>query len=123
VVSGSEVGWELSQTQAGAAFLDKGFGAKFLADDSASYAVTGEGALAGFATFTYGGPKAPYAEDYPDALKIGTGGSVVLRYGSGQAAAVGIAGKGVLVGFPLELVDDPATRAALVAKLVKFAGG
>ncbi|MBI4953720.1 MAG: hypothetical protein HY908_16970, partial [Myxococcales bacterium] len=43
-------------------------------------------------------------------------------YDNGQAAAVGIAGQAVVVGFPLELVDDAAARAALVAELLAFVG-
>ena len=39
------------------------------------------------------------------------------------AAAVGLAGRAVLVGFPLEVVDDDAQRAALTAALLAFATG
>jgi hypothetical protein len=45
---------------------------------------------------------------------------VVLRYGSGGAAAVGLAGRAVTVGFPLETVDDPATLDTLVPALLAF---
>jgi hypothetical protein len=123
VMSGSEVAWELHQSAAGAAFLAHCFGAAYLADDSGSLSASGTGPLAGVGSFTYAGPNAPYAEDFPDALAPASGGEVLLEYGSGQAAAVGAVGKGALVGFPLELVDDAAARDAVIAALLAFVGG
>ncbi|MBI4955440.1 MAG: hypothetical protein HY908_25685, partial [Myxococcales bacterium] len=116
VVSGSELGYVLGPTAAGASFLAATFGASYAADDAQSYAVSGTGALAGLGPFGYAGPGAPYPEDYPDAWAPTGAGESVLLYDNGQAAAVGIAGQAVVVGFPLELVDDAAARAALVAE-------
>jgi hypothetical protein len=123
VVSGSEVAFDLAGGVDGAVFLDTTFGASFVDDDAHSHLVIGQGPLAALGALGFGGPSAPYAEDYPDALTTTSGGDAVLRYDNGHAAAVGIAGKAVLVGFPLELVDDAAKREALVQALLAFAGG
>ncbi len=48
---------------------------------------------------------------------------MLLEYGTGTAAAVGLAGKGALVGFPLELVDTAPHLAAVVKALLGYAGG
>jgi hypothetical protein len=120
IVSGSDTAWDLAGSASGATFLEQCFGAELLADDSGSLAASGEGPLAGVAGFTYAGPGAPYAEDWPDALTAAPSGEVLLRYGSGSAAAVGIAGQAALVGFPLELVDSDADRASVVKALVAY---
>jgi hypothetical protein len=123
IASGSEIGFELSGTQAGRAFLADVFGADFALDDSGSYTVGGVGALAGVGSFSYAGPGAPYVEDYPDAFDPANGAQTVLEYGSGQGAGVGISAQAVLIGFPLELIDDPADRMAVLGALVGFVGG
>jgi hypothetical protein len=123
IVSGSEVGWDLDPSPAGTFFLGHCFGAQFSADDSGSYTVSGQGALLGLGPFGYGGPSAPYPENSPDALSTVGAGQVLLQYGNGMSAAVGIPGKGALVAFPLELVDKGADRAALLKKLITFVGG
>jgi hypothetical protein len=48
-------------------------------------------------------------------------GSTLLHYANGKIAAVGISGRGALVGFPLELLDASA-RAAYVQALLAFLG-
>lgn len=120
VVSGSEIGFELDQTASGAQFLADVFGAALLADDAGSYDVAGTGPLAGLAPFGYAGAGAPYPEDFPDAFAATGQGQPVLDYATGDFAAVGIAGQAVIVGFPLELVDDDGDRAAVVAALLGF---
>jgi hypothetical protein len=122
-VSGSNVGFDLGSTGSGAAFLAEVLGAQFTADDSGSYALAGEGPLAGLGTFGHAGPGAPYHETDPDVLSPAGDGVTVLRYGSGTGAAVGRAGKAAMAGFPLELVDGDEARAAVVKALVQFAGG
>lgn len=123
VVSASELAWELGQTTAGASFLAHCFGAKYLTDNSGSHTVAGAGALASVGSMTFAGMGTPYACPYPDALTATSGGEVLLTYSGGKAAAVGVSGRGVLVGFPIELIDSTAQRAALVAALLSFAGG
>ncbi len=122
VVSGSELGYDIGQTTAGAAFLEHCFGAAFYLDASGSYTVDAAGALGAIPSFGYSGPGAAYQDAYPDAFTA-SGGTVLLTYGTGTAAAVGIPGKGVLVGFPLELVDTAPHLAAVVKALLAYAGG
>jgi hypothetical protein len=120
IMSGSELGWDLSKTPEGQFFLQHCFGAQFLADDSGSYRVSGTGPLADRSAFGYAGPGAAYEENSPDAFSVTMTGEVLLEYRSGQPAAVGIASKGALVGFPLELIDSPSIRAEVVAGLVAY---
>ncbi|MFV8755327.1 hypothetical protein ACNOYE_32655 [Nannocystaceae bacterium ST9] len=116
VVSSSELGFELE----GAALLSDLFGAAFVADDGDSHAVIGTGAAIDLGNIGFAGPGAPYDEDYPDVLAGDGTGELVLLYDNGQGAAVGIAGRAILVGFPLELIDAPDDRAALVGALLDF---
>jgi hypothetical protein len=120
IMSGSEVAFELDGSNAGATLLSDVFGAIFVADDSNSHAVIGTGAWMDLGSVTFAGPGAPYDEDYPDVLTSGGAGELVLLYDNGDAAAVGIASRAVLVGFPLELIDAEDDRAALVGALLDF---
>jgi hypothetical protein len=122
VLSGSEVGYDLTGQGTAPGFLDSVMGAAYGVDDSSSYTVSGVGPLSGVAAFTYSGAGSPYGEDYPDTFNAGTNGTVVLRYASGTGAAAGLSGKAVLVGFPLELIDTAAERQAAIAGLLQFAG-
>jgi hypothetical protein len=142
VMSGSELAFDLGQTEAGALFLDRGFGAAYLADDAGSRELAGQGALAGLASFVFGGRGAPYAAASPDALAPTGDGIVLLEYGSATAgldgvsggdphpkprppaaaAAVGVPGRSALVGFPLELLGSAPERAALITALLAFVG-
>lgn len=69
---------------------------------------------------SFAGPIAPYDEDYPDVLTSSGAGELVLLYDNGDGAAVGIASRAVLVGFPLELIDAEDDRAAVVEGLFEF---
>jgi len=121
VMSGSNLGYDIGQSPPGAMFLAHCFGAMFVADDAGSLEVGGHGPLAGVASFAIGGPGAPYAALSPDALAPTHGGEVVLEYGSGTAAGVGLPHKGALVGFPLEL-SDKAALAPMVRALLSYVG-
>jgi hypothetical protein len=123
VVSGSELAWDLAQTTAGATFLDDVFGAKYVADASGSHTAAGAGPLASVPSLDFAPAGAPYACPYPDVLGATASGDVLLHYGNGKTAAVGIQGRGALVGFPLELVGSAPARAALVQALIAFVGG
>lgn len=122
LASGSELSWSLAQAAGGPAFLDDVFGAQYLSDNSGSHAIAGTGPLASVASTTFAGTSAPYACPYPDVLAAGPSGDAVLNYGNGKVAAVGIGGRGVLVGFPLELIDSAASRKAVVQALLAFIG-
>lgn len=118
IMSGSEVAFELDSSNA--ALLSDVFGAAFVADDSDSHTVIGTGALMNLGSVNFAGPGAPYDEDYPDVLTSGGSGELVLLYDNDDGAAVGIASRAILVGFPLELIDAEDDRAALVGSLLDF---
>jgi hypothetical protein len=120
LVSGSELGYDLGQTPEGASFLANVLGVVFSADDSNSYTVLGSGPLDSMPSFTYSGPTAPYFEDYPDAFTPAAGAQMVLEYQNGMGAAVGLPGKTVVVGFPLELIDQDSDRRSVVTSLLDF---
>jgi hypothetical protein len=119
IVSGSEIAYDLDDLGNGEAFL-AGLGAHFAADDSGSCTVSGAGDLTGFGPATFAGVGAPYAEESPDALDAAGGAEVVLTYDNAQNAAVGIPGQSVVVGFPLELMDDSSQLADLLGLLIGF---
>lgn len=123
VMSGSEIGYDIGETSAGATFLAHCFGAVYVADDAASGEAAGIGPLASIPSFGFGGPGAPYVSASPDALAATQGGVVLLEYGTGKAAAVGLPGKGAIVGFPLELVGKGPALGAVAKQLLAFAGG
>lgn len=123
IVSGSEVGFDLGPTSAGRAWLAATVGATYAADDAGTDRAQGAGPLAMLASFGFGGPAALYAEDYPDTFTAGGGATVLVTYAGGAGAAVGIADRAAIVGFPLEVIDDDATRAAVVRALLGFVGG
>jgi len=119
VISGSEVAYDLKSN--GAAFLS-GLGAVYQADDANQSTAKGAGTLAALSSFGFGGATAPYIEDYPDVLGTATGGSIALQYGNGSTAAAGKANRSVVVGFPLEVIDDDARLAEVVTALLGFVG-
>lgn len=121
ILSGSEIGYELGPSAGGAAWLARVAGAVQLADDAGTESVRGAGPLASLAPFTFGGPGAPYPEEFPDVFATTGAGVALLRYADGRAAAVGLAGRAVLVGFPLELVE-PARLDDVIAALMDAAG-
>jgi hypothetical protein len=122
ILSGSEIGYELGPTTAGAQWLARVAGAVHASDDADLTSVAGAGALAAIPSVAFGGAAAPYAEEFPDTFTTTGGGAVVLRYGGsgGPAAAVGIAGRAVIVGFPLETIESAAQLDAVVDALVAF---
>ncbi|MBK9031476.1 MAG: hypothetical protein IPL61_09100 [Myxococcales bacterium] len=120
ILSGSEIGYELGPTTAGSAWLAGLAGASYASDDAGASAVRGAGPLATVPDLGFGGPAAAYPEEYPDVYAATGAGVVVLTYATGGAAAVGIPGRAVVVGFPLEIVDRAEQRAALVAALLAF---
>jgi hypothetical protein len=121
IVSGSEIGYELGPTSAGAAWLASLAGAQYAADDAGSNAIHGAGALS-LISAEFGGATAAYTEEFPDAYAATGAGQVVLTYDTGAPAAVGIAGRAIVVGFPLETIPDDAALAAVLAGLRAFVG-
>ncbi len=120
ILSGSEVGFDLGEGADGRAWLAALTGAAFASDDANANEARGADALASVPRFGFGGPTALYREEFPDALTATGAGRVVLRYDGDAGAAVGLAGRAALVGFPLEVIDDDSARAAVVRALIAF---
>ncbi|MDX9999886.1 MAG: hypothetical protein RBU30_01185 [Polyangia bacterium] len=118
IASGSDLAYDLDKSDP--RFMESVFGASFLRDDARSNKVKGVGPLAHLGAITLGGPGAPYAGFRPDTLEPEPDGEVLLRYGTGQAAAVGLEKRAVILGFSLEQVGSDAELAALVAALLQW---
>jgi hypothetical protein len=133
VLSGSDIAWELGKTDGrpgveagrrtqgegsdGAAFLARTFGAKF----KTTRATRSRGRTAGVRSFSIGERVPAYALPTLDVLGTTGKGVAAAWYADGSPAAVGLPGKAVLAGFPLELVDTPQARAAVAQRLLRFA--
>ncbi|MEJ7601318.1 MAG: N-acetylmuramoyl-L-alanine amidase [Kofleriaceae bacterium] len=111
LVSGSEL---VRAHDQGDAFLRDVLHVSLASDDAATYDVPSlTGPFAGLAAISFrdlgaGG----YDARAPDALIPEAGATTVLRYPDDQAAAIAWDG-GIVVGFPLELVQGEAARAAV----------
>jgi uncharacterized lipoprotein YddW (UPF0748 family) len=136
LISGSEIGYDLVEQGRDPSFYHDYLRASYQGDDAGTYQFAGlsgslfEG-LAGRFDDSTGGT---YDVAYPDRLGGTAGSTVVLEYagGSGGGAGVVHAGDGrvddgratgsriVHIGFPLETVTDPATRAALICRAAEF---
>jgi hypothetical protein len=119
VLSGSEVGFDL-RTPAAAFLAD--LGVVYAADDARTEVFAGAGPLASLGRARFGGPGAAYDEEFPDVFTAAAGATGVLRYEGGGLAAAGRAGRAVVVGFPLELVEE-AQRGSVVQALLGFVEG
>jgi hypothetical protein len=135
VLSGADVAWELGKTDGrpgvaagrrvqgdgadGAAFLARTFGARF----KSTRATRNRARMAGVRVFTIGERVPAYALPSLDVLGTTGKGVAAAWYADGTVAAVGLPGKAVLAGFPLELVDTPQARTAVAQRLVRFARG
>ncbi len=117
IVSGSEVAYDLKSN--GVNFLSR-LGAVYIGDDANQNAVRGIGALSAIGDIAFGGPNAPYIEDFPDILGSATGASTILQYANGMTAAVGRPGKSAVLGFPLETVEEDAALSSLLRALVGY---
>ncbi|HEY4120144.1 MAG TPA: hypothetical protein VGM56_19905 [Byssovorax sp.] len=120
VITGSELGYDLSPSSGGASFLSSVLGATYREDASGSYDVASAPALGASLSFTFGGATSAYHVDYPDVYEAGSGEA--LTYGNGLVAGVGVAGKSAVVGFPLETIDAKADLRSAMRALMAFVG-
>lgn len=119
LVSGSEVAWDLGGgTDADKAFLHEVLHATYVADDAKTSVVRGAADLAALGPFTFESP-GRLSVSTPDQLAPTQGSTAVVDYVGGAGGAAGLVtstGKQrvVVLGFPLESVDGPDERKALV---------
>ncbi len=123
-VSGAEIGYDLvaQGSAADASFAREVLGIDYVADDAGTTFV-GAGATDwghGLARFSKLGR---HEAAFPDVLAASAGGASCLTYLAGVAGAACIvtntsaSGRVVVVGFPLESLDDPEAGRALVGLL------
>ena len=123
-VSGAEVGYDLlaEGSAEDAAFANDVLGIDYVSDDAGTTFLTaGEVPLdVGLARFSKLGR---HETTFPDVLAPVGGGSSCLRYAAGVAGDACVlsdtpsGGRVIVLGLPLESVDDPTVAAALLALL------
>lgn len=124
LLSGSEVIWALDErgTPDTQQFVLDVLHTSLESDDAGSEDVMAVGELfadIGAFSFHDDGPLG-YEVDYPDVLAPGPSATPVLVYATGGAAAIawrddGGASRGIVTGFPIEMIADEETRSALLA--------
>lgn len=126
IVAGSEFVWDLAtNVEGGAAYLDRVFGVA-LVDDSAGNTAAclpareGEPAPNRPRCAHFWTPGAMKIE-FPDALQA-TRGESCMRYGGMRTDACVVHGRAAVVGFPLESIDAPQAREAVVRRLLQLVG-
>jgi catechol 2,3-dioxygenase-like lactoylglutathione lyase family enzyme len=129
LITGAEVAWDLDArgTMADRAFYNSTLGARYVADDAATYAFapTATGVFAGLPAGLFDdGTGTTYDVDFPDVLGAFDANSApCLLYGNGQVAGLqrSVGNSRVLhLGFPLETVRDAGQRAALLARALRY---
>ncbi len=123
--SGTELGWDLEARGGGSRFLREVLGARYVADDAGTRAARGRagGPWAALGPFAIGDDRSgAYDAASPDVLDAATGAEVVLSWENGAVApaGVGVRGKTVVLGLPLEAVVDEAARAALASEAIAY---
>ncbi len=129
LVTGSEIGWDLAAqgNPIETAFYHAQLGANFVADDANTYFFRGVpgGIFADIPLQQFdSGNGGTYDVDWPDVLQASDGNSTVcLEYSNGLGAGIQrIAGSSRVVnlGFPLETIVSPDTRADVMSRALRF---
>ncbi|MGD9782480.1 MAG: hypothetical protein AB7V14_10060 [Kiritimatiellia bacterium] len=135
LVSGAEIGWDLGRSGVSSAadvnFFTNALRAVYASDSGGTGNATGTagGFLSGVSiVFNYTNllPQV-YAANYPDVLRVGSGGVTSAVYGT---SAVGASGaivqysnatyRTIVMGFPFETITNEATRATVMDKAMQF---
>ncbi len=124
LLNGSEVIWALDErgTPETQQFVADVLHTTLESDDAESEDVMPVGdlfAAIGAFSFRDEGPLG-YEVDYPDVLAPGMSAETVLAYATGGAAAIAwrddsAGSRGIITGFPIEMIADEQTRSALLA--------
>jgi MYXO-CTERM domain-containing protein len=125
LVSGTDVAWDLQAQGGGARFLNDVLGAAYVADDSGTFVARGRpgGPWAALPLLVCDdGTSGRYAALSTDVLAPRGAAQALLSYDAANApaAGVGIAGKSVVLGFPIESVTSDGARQALVREAVSY---
>ena len=129
-VSGSELAWDLDQSNNGRSFFENTLQGNYVADDANTYNVAGAagGIFAGL-SFSFDNGAQFYDVSSPDVIAPQAGAVQALTYqgGAGGSAGIQVAGVGgrgnvVAFGFPLETITSAAVRAAVIDRVLQFFG-
>ncbi|WP_172992192.1 N-acetylmuramoyl-L-alanine amidase [Lacipirellula parvula] len=125
-LSGSEIGWDLEAQGGGASFYNNVLKADYVADDAATYSVTGAaGSIFAGLSATFDNGAQTYNVDYPDRIAPLGGAAAALNYATGGAAAIqytdGASGSQiVMLAFPFETITSPAMRNSVMQRVVDY---
>jgi hypothetical protein len=119
-----------TQIYGGLSFLTGTLRAQYAADEARSLSVspTADGVFSGLLPFSFDdGSHGTYAVDYPDVLTPTNGSKASLNYigGTGGTAAVEYTSgcqRLLYTGFPFETIYPPATRQAVMARVMSLMG-
>ncbi len=128
LVSGSEIGWDLDRssgpTSADRAFYNSVLKADYVADSSNDWTVDGvSGSIfAGLSNVAFdNGNGFSYTVGYPDVLAVSGGSTACLTYSAGVIAGVQFASPPLVnLGFPLETLNNSATRDDMMQRILRF---
>jgi hypothetical protein len=127
-VTGSEIAWDLDQSNNGRTFFESSLKGNYVADDAGTYNVTATagGIFAGL-TFSFDNGAQFYNVDFPDVIAPQAGAAQALTYSGGVGGSAGIQvpgtdGRGSVVtfGFPFETITTAANRAAVMDRVLDF---
>ncbi|HLF26370.1 MAG TPA: N-acetylmuramoyl-L-alanine amidase [Anaerolineae bacterium] len=127
LISGAELGFDLSINGAGPAFYNNVLRASFVADDANTYGVsaTGGGVFSGLPPFAFDdGTHGTYDVDFPDVFTPMNGAQSALLYNGGGTAALSYSSGScirlIYMGFPLETIYPQSVRQEVVARAFGF---
>lgn len=126
IVSGAEAAWDLqTHVNDGPDYMDRVFGAAFIADsaDDTVACISDEIANQTQSSNRCGHfwSRGRMQIKWPDALTT-TSGRSCMRYGNQQSHACIYQDNAALVGFPLESINSPQDRRAVIRALLKLVG-
>lgn len=127
-VSGSEIGWDLDRasgpTSADRAFYNNVLKADYVADSSNDWTVDGVAGsiFAGLGNVAFdNGNGFSYTVGYPDVLAVSGGSTACLTYSAGVVAGVQFLSPPLVnLGFPLETLNNSATRDDMMQRILRF---
>lgn len=127
-LSGSEIGWDLDQSNNGRTFYNNSLKADYVSDDANTYLANGAAGsiFAGVSLQFDNGSESTYDVTFPDVITPLGGATSVLTYG-GAGGTAGIAHDGgvggsklVMLAFPFETILDPADRTDVMTRVLNF---
>jgi len=128
MVSGSEIAWDLDQSNNGRTFVRNTLRTQYAGDDANTYAATGTASsIFSGVSLTFDNGSSVYDVNSPDQLTPVNGSVAGLSYSGGNggtAATVAQSGNSrtVVMGFPFETVRNSNTRNIMMKRVLDFFG-